>query len=105
MENLKNGELVTNEKERYVGLPDGYATYNGVPSIFDVKRTPEKTKNFMQMAAYAKASKEKVEQMIIIPLNDKTLQGFSAPIVSADINKYFELFQYKRKSFKKIYGI
>ena len=105
MENLKNGEIVTNDKERYVGLPDGYATYNGVPSIFDVKRTPEKTKNFMQMAAYAKASKEKVEQMIIIPLNDKTEQGFSKPIVSTDVDKYYELFCYKRKEFRKIYGV
>jgi hypothetical protein len=105
MEKLKNGEQVFNDKERYAGLPDGYGLYLGIPSIFDIKRTQEKTKNFMQMSAYAKASKEEVKQMIIIPLNDKTEQGFSKPIISSDIDKYFELFLYKRKEFKKVYGV
>lgn len=105
MEKLKNGEVIINSKERYGGLPDGYGVVGGVSTIFDIKRTPEKTKNFMQMAAYAKASKEKVEQMMIIPLNDKTEQGFSKPIVSTDIDKYFELFLYKRREFKKVYSI
>lgn len=105
MEKLQNGETVINEKERYGGLPDGFGISGGVYSIFDIKRTPEKTKNFMQMAAYAKASGKDVKQMIIIPLNDKTEQGFSKPIISTDIEKYFELFQYKRKEFKKVYGV
>lgn len=105
MENLTNGESVFNDKERYAGLPDGYGTHVGVYSIFDIKRTPEKTKNFMQMAAYAKASGKDVKQMIIIPLNDKTEQGFSKPIISTDIEKYYELFLYKRKEFRKVYGV
>lgn len=105
MDKLKNGEMVINETERYAGLPDGYGVFNGLNSIFDIKRTPEKTKNFIQMAGYAKASKEKVEQMIIIPLNDKTEQGFSKPIISNEIDKYYELFLYKRKQFKKVYGV
>lgn len=105
IENLKNGEVVLSEKERYGGLPDGYGTVGGVFTIFDIKRTAEKTKNFMQMAAYAKASGQNVQQMMIIPLNDKTDQGFSKPIISTDIDKYFELFLYKRREFKKVYGI
>ena len=105
MEKLENGDSVTNEKDRYAGTPDGYAVVAGVPTIFDIKRTPEKVKNFMQMSAYAKACGKKIEQMMIIPLNDKTEQGFSKPIVSSDIDKYFELFLYKRKDFKKVYGI
>ena len=105
IENLSNGEVVINEKDRYGGLPDGYGVVGGVSTIFDIKRTPEKTKNFMQMAAYAKASDKKVEQMMIIPLNDKTDQGFSKPIVSKDIDKYYELFTYKRREFKKVYSI
>ena len=103
--NLKNGEVVINERERYGGLPDGYGQDGSLRTIFDIKRTPEKTKNFMQMAAYAKASKEKVEQMMIIPLNDKTEQGFSKPIISKDIDKYYELFTFKRREFKKVYSI
>ena len=105
MESLKNGETVLSELHRYGGLPDGYGVSGGVPTIFDIKRTPEKVKNFMQMAAYAKASKEKISQMMIIPLNDKTEQGFSKPIISTDIDKYFELFLYKRREFKKVYSI
>lgn len=105
VEKLKNGEVVINEKERYGGLPDGFGVVDGKHTIFDIKRTPEKTKNFMQMSAYAKASKEKVDQMMIIPLNDKTDQGFSKPIVSTDIDKYYELFLYKRREFKKVYSI
>src|SRR3990167_3256177 len=101
MENMENGESVFNEKERYAGTPDGFSVVGGISTIFDIKRTPEKVKNFMQMAAYAKASNEKVEQMMIIPLNDKTEQGFSKPIISTDIDKYYELFQYKRREFKR----
>lgn len=105
IENLRNGETVINEKERYGGLPDGYGTVGGVETIFDIKRTPEKTKNFTQMAAYVKASGKKIGQMMIITLNDKTEQGFSKPIISTDVDKYFELFLFKRKEFKKVYGI
>lgn len=105
MEKMENGEVVFNEKERYAGTPDGYSVVGGIPTIFDIKRTPEKVKNFMQMSAYAKASGREIKQMMIIPLNDKTDQGFSKPIVSTDIDKYFELFLYKRKDFKKVYSI
>lgn len=105
IESLENGEEVINEKERYGGLPDGYGVYGGLYTIFDIKRTPEKVKNFMQMAAYAKASNRKIDQMMIIPINDKTEQGFSKPILSTDIDKYFELFLYKRREFKKVYSI
>ena len=105
MENMENGESVFNEKERYAGTPDGFSVVGGISTIFDIKRTPEKVKNFMQMAAYAKASGRAIQQMMIIPLNDKTEQGFSKPIVSTDIDKYFELFLFKRREFKKVYGI
>jgi len=105
MEKLENAEAVFNEKERYAGTPDGYSVVGGIPTIFDIKRTPEKVKNFTQMAAYAKASGRDIKQMMIIPLNDKTDQGFSKPIVSADIDKYYELFLFRRKEFKKVYGI
>ena len=105
MEKLENGEAVFNEKERYAGTPDGYGLVSGVATIFDIKRTPEKVKNFMQMSAYAKASGKEIKQMMIIPLNDKTEQGFSKPIISTEIDKYFELFIYKRRDFKKVYGV
>lgn len=105
IEKLENGETVFNEKDKYAGTPDGYGMMNAIPTIFDIKRTPEKVKNFMQMAAYAKASNKDIKQMVIIPLNDKTEQGFSKPIISSDIDKYYELFLFKRKEFRKVYSI
>jgi hypothetical protein len=104
--NLKNGETSFNEKLRYGGTPDGEGIHETLPTLFDVKRTPDKVKNFMQMSAYAKCKgMEHIKQLMIIPLNDKTEQGFSKPILTTDIDKYFELFISKRKDFKKIYGI
>lgn len=106
VKDLKNGSLLLNEKERYGGTSDGECTYEGIPTIFDIKRTADKTKNFQQMSAYAKCSgMEHIKQMMIIVLNDKTERGFSKPIISTDINKYYELFQFKRREFKKVYSI
>ena len=103
---LKNGKVLINEKDRYAGTNDGECVYEGVPTIFDIKRTADKTKNFQQLAAYANCKgMEHIKQMMIIVLNDKTERGFSKPIVSDQIGKYYELFQFKRKEFKRVYGI
>jgi hypothetical protein len=104
--NLKNGKTSFNEQFRFGGTPDGEGIYEALPTLFDVKRTPDKVKNFMQMSAYAKCKgMEHIKQLMVIPLNDKTEQGFSKPIISTDIDKYFELFMAKRRDFRKIYGI
>lgn len=104
--NLKNGKTSFNEQYRFGGTPDGEGDHETLPTLFDVKRTPDKVKNFMQMSAYAKCKgMEHIKQLMIIPLNDKTEQGFSKPIISTDIDKYFELFMAKRRDFRKIYGI
>jgi hypothetical protein len=104
--NLKNGKTSFNEQYRYGGTPDGEGEIDNLATLFDVKRTPDKVKNFMQMSAYCKCKgMEHIKQMMIIPLNDKTEQGFSKPIISTDIDKYFELFMAKRRDFRKIYGI
>jgi len=110
LEGMQNGFPVLSLKHRYGGTPDlDTCLYEGVPTLPDVKRTPDKVKNFMQMAAYEMARREmgfkQNQQMMIIPLNDKTDQGFSKPIISKDIEKYFELFLYKRKEFKRVYGV
>lgn len=103
---MKNGRRIVNEKDRYGGEYDLEGLYDSVPTLCDVKRTPDKIKNFMQIAAYAKGEgMGHIKQMMIIPLNDKTDQGFSKPIVSRDIDKFYELFLAKRKEFKRVYGI
>jgi hypothetical protein len=108
MEKLKNSESVFNEEHGYAGTPDFTAVpiFKGadpVESVCDVKRSIDKVKNFMQMAAYAKCLG--LKQMVIVPLNDDTAQGFSKPIVSSDVDGYFEMFLRKLVKFKKQYGL
>lgn len=96
---------ILNHQDQYAGTPDFTAVFEGRKTICDIKRTADKVKNFMQMAAYAKCEGMQVEQMMIVILNDKTEQGFSKPIISSEIDQYYQLFLEKRKSFKKRYGI
>ncbi len=112
--NAKNGVVVVNDELKYAGTPDGDGMFplagekggELVPTIFDFKRTPDKEKNFTQMAAYAKCrGMEHIEQMMIIPTNPDNAQGFSKPIISMSIDKYFELVVEKRRQFTETYGV
>jgi len=103
---------VFNDEHLYAGRYDatGIPTENkkewieAIPTIFDLKRTPDPVKNFKQMAAYAMCCPG-VKQMVIIPVNDKTKQGFSKPIVTKDIDSYFKMFLQDRVAFKERFGI
>lgn len=101
---MEVGVPVYNEKHEYAGTPDIICKYNGIKTMADVKRTPDKVKHFMQTAAYSKCS-EGFGQLMLIPLNDKTDQGFSKPLLTTEIDRYFELFLYKRREFRKVYSI
>lgn len=105
LKKMENGYTIINEKDRYGGTFDLIAEYEGTLTMCDVKRTPEKVKNFTQIAAYIKASGKDIKQMMIIPLSDKTEQGFSKPLISTDVDKYYELFLARRRDFRKVYGI
>lgn len=114
MKDMRNGKQLVNKEYRYAGTNDGECLYplggakDGelVPTIFDFKRTPSKEKNFCQMSAYSKcAGMEHIKQMMIIPTNSDTAQGFSKPILSTHIDEFFEIFQAKREKFLKDYGI
>lgn len=97
---LENPEL------KYGCLPDLEGVYNGIPTVIEIKRTKSETDNFKQLAGQAKCKgMEHIKQMMIIPINDKTKQGYSAPSVSTDIEKYYELCKFKRVEFRKIYGV
>ncbi len=93
-----NGEL------DFIGVPD-FKGAEKIDTVFDVKRTPDKVKNGMQLSAYCKMMG--FDQGIIVPLNDKTGQGFSKPVVYSSklLEGYFEMFLQKRENFKKRYGI
>ena len=112
LQTMQNGRTLVNDEHRYAGTNDGECLYplggeKGaaiVPTVFDFKRTPSKYKNFTQMAAYAKCM-EGIQQMMIIPTTTDNQQGFSKPILSTAIDKYFECFLDKRETFRETYGI
>ena len=88
----------------FEGIPD-FADAEKIPSIFDVKRTPDRLKDGKQVSAYCKAKGYK--QGIIVPLNDKTNQKFSKPIIynEKDLEGFFKLFRKDRENFRKRYGV
>jgi hypothetical protein len=95
---LFNGEL------DFTGEPEFKGSI-AINTVFDVKRTPDKVKNGMQLSAYCKMANCK--QGIIVLLNDKTGQGYSKPIVYGEdaLKGYFSMFMKKREEFRKRYGI
>ena len=110
---MENGEKVISAEYRYGGTPDFWCVpeanekeeIKAVLTCCDVKRTADVHENMMQIAAYIKASSRDIQQMLVIPINDKTKQGWSKPLVSAAVDKYFGMFLKKRENFKKRYGI
>lgn len=110
VEKMVCGKPVISNEYRFGGEPDIRSCYyEGKKTLADVKRTVDKIKNFKQIAAYIIAEEENgespYEQMMIIPLNDKTKQGFSKPVISNHIDQYKQMFLKDRENFKKRYGI
>ena len=99
--------VVYNDELKYAGRCDIIANYDGKLSIMDIKTgsSVDRMKAFKQMSAYAKALDIGIEQMVVIHLNNKTKCGFSAPIVTDEIEKYWGLFQSDRESFTKVFGV
>jgi len=108
---MKNKGSSINEEFKYGGTPDfiGIPDFKGaekVLTLFDVKRTVDKTKAFKQLSAYSKMKGfEDVKQICIVPLNNKTEQGFSKPVVENRIEQYFSMFLKDRENFKSRFGV
>lgn len=105
---LKQETTVYNTEKRYAGRQDIKGKLEGKVTLFDVKTssTIDKKKFFKQLTAYAKCEgNEDVEQLCIIHLNNKVQQGFSAPIIETDVNKYWHLFLKDRENFKERFGV
>jgi len=110
IEKMECGEPIVSKEHRFGGTPDIRVCYfEGKKTLADVKRTPNKLKDFKQIAAYIIAEEENgescYEQMMVIPLNDKTQQGFSKPHISTEISQYKQMFLTDRENFRKRYGI
>jgi len=114
-------KTVHNQKELYSGTldyeglsvemlklipdPTGNNTFE-VPTLCDAKRTVDKIKAFMQMAAYAKCDgMSHIVQLMAVPIKGETKQGFSKPETTTDIERYYQLFLDKRRDFLKRYRI
>lgn len=101
---------VFNRQHRYAGTPDLIGTYNGLKTLVSIKRTKSETDNLIQESAYSKCEgMEDIKQMMVVEMKNESdggnKQGFSKPLVSTEMDKYFELFLMKRSEVKKIYGV
>jgi hypothetical protein len=110
VKDMKVGERFFFDLEGYTGEPDFFGKpefKEALPilTVFDVKRTPNKISNGLQLSAYAK--KFDIKQGIIISINDKTAQGYSKPIIYDEdaLNGYFKMFKQKQEKFKQRYNI
>ena len=113
LEKMENGVVVKSHKHKCAGTPD-IRKYErkGKKGLADVKRTPDKLKNFKQMSAYIMMEEEQGEspydEMMIIPLNAKTKQGFSKPVICEGrdkIKQYQDMFLRDRKQFHARFGV
>lgn len=110
IEKMEIGKVVVSKKYKFGGLPDvRKCIYDGKKTLADFKRTVDKLKGFKQIAAYIIAEEENgespYEQMMLIPANDKTEQGFSKPVISTEIAQFKKMFLDDRKSFEERFGI
>jgi hypothetical protein len=110
IKDMQIGKSITSDVHKFGGTPDiRVCVYDGKKTLADVKRTPDKGKHFKQCAAYIIAEEENgespYEQMMLIPANGKTEQGFSKPIVSTEISQFKSMFLREREQFHKRFGI
>lgn len=111
IKNLRSIEKpVFNDQYRYAGTPDLMGEYEGLETLVSIKRTKSKTDNFTQDSAYAKCKgMENIKQILVVEMKSEedggNKQGFAKPLVTTEIEKYFELFLRQRSDFKKIYGV
>lgn len=101
------GEVVS-KKYRYAGRFDYAGTYNGLRAIMDLKtasnyKSDKKDEYFMQMAGYdiarIEAGKNPAEIYVILPANPSNKQGYGAPLVCNEPEKYRKLFLKKVAEF------
>ena len=111
IKNLKSCDKpLINREWKYAGTPDLEGVYNDLPTLVSIKRTLSETDNLTQDAAYAKCKgMEHIKQIIVVPLKAEAdggnKCGYNKPAISTDIDRYFELFIYQRKEFRKVYEI
>lgn len=104
----ENEVKIWNIKDFYTGTLDMIGEYKGIKTVFDFKCREAKEMDFCQVSAYSKSDDKRVKdvkQMVIIPLNSKNKSGFGNPVVSEDIDKYYEEFLRYRRDYKEKFSI
>lgn len=102
---------VFNKKDKYGGQPDCICTFGDdqILVIADLKSfNPDakgKIRTLKQCAAYAMAHETKVDKIAIIPIHGGNQQGYSKPVITDEIEKYYEMFLADRKVFFDTFGI
>lgn len=109
---FKESEVkVINHELEYAGTMDANGSVliddRLVPAIIDFKTGssyPQDKRDdyFMQMAAYDLGSGAKAQAYVIIPLTPKNKCGYSAPIVTTEVEKYREMFMAKKAEFDQL---
>lgn len=97
-----------NEEHFYCGSPDRVGKYLGIPTIFDFKCRGANNDDFKQMAMYCRLDDPRVagvKQMVIIPLDPDNKSGYGRPVVSDEIEKYFNLALRDRHDYRDKFGI
>lgn len=99
--------VVKNIEHGYAGRFDFKYTRNGKVGLADIKTgTIEKVKCFKQLSAYAACpGNEDVEELMIIPLNQTTQQGWSKAVIEEDPKRYFPMFLDDLASFKERFSL
>ena len=79
----------------------------GAIGLADIKTgSVEKTKCMKQLSAYANCKgNEDVTELMVIPINNKTAQGWSKPIIEEDAKKYLPMFIDDLNAFKERFSL
>jgi hypothetical protein len=100
-------QVVVNEQYKYAGRADIKGKLDGKVSLFDIKTGVfDEYRHWQQLTAYKHTKgNDDVEQLVVIPLDGKTQQGYSKPKILTDMNKYWSLFLDNREKFRKRFSI
>jgi hypothetical protein len=100
-------KAVVNNTHGFAGRQDIKYKRGNQIGIADIKTgTIDRAYCLKQLSAYASCEgNEDVQELMIIPLNDKTEQGWSKPIIEEDPRKYFPMFLDDLAAFKERFSL
>lgn len=109
LETLETETVNFNHEHMYAGRKDWKGKIDGKITIIDFKTSEKLDKKYVlcQLAAHLNCiGNEDVEQVMAVPVNNTTKQGYSSPILMSreEVMPYFKLFLKAREDFKFRFG-